>query len=154
MSRIVSSIWPFIVISCNFTDLLNVFFKAIKTDSGIECEPCDGRGWLICDFCKGEKTNVKSETNRIYRRCPSCRAVSIAFSFWLFVIKIYKVFVKVVILMFFYRLVMYCVPSARFSNVLLSQTKVMAKTEEFLAQGSICILSKWLKRLNVILVTC
>ncbi|XP_015169018.1 uncharacterized protein [Solanum tuberosum] len=33
-------------------------------------------GWLLCDFCKGQKTNVKSETNKIYRRCPSCRAVS------------------------------------------------------------------------------
>ncbi|KAI3812498.1 hypothetical protein L1987_17208 [Smallanthus sonchifolius] len=49
---------------------------ATKADGGIECEPCDGRGWLVCDFCKGQKTNVKSETNRIYRRCPSCRAVS------------------------------------------------------------------------------
>ncbi|KAJ0431959.1 putative non-specific serine/threonine protein kinase [Helianthus annuus] len=48
---------------------------AITADAGIECEPCEGRGWLLCDFCKGQKTNVKSETNRIYRRCPSCRAV-------------------------------------------------------------------------------
>ncbi|WMV38802.1 hypothetical protein MTR67_032187, partial [Solanum verrucosum] len=32
-------------------------------------------GWLLCDFCKGQKTNVKSKTNKIYRRCPSCRAV-------------------------------------------------------------------------------
>ncbi|XP_050158973.1 uncharacterized protein LOC126632586 [Malus sylvestris] len=32
--------------------------------------------WLLCDFCKGQKTNVKSETNRIYGRCPSCRTVS------------------------------------------------------------------------------
>ncbi|KAI3728244.1 hypothetical protein L6452_16877 [Arctium lappa] len=47
--------------------------QAINT--GIECEPCNGRGWLVCDFCKGQKTNVKSETSRIYRRCPSCRAV-------------------------------------------------------------------------------
>nr|XP_028963161.1 uncharacterized protein LOC103441881 isoform X2 [Malus domestica] len=31
------------------------------------------RGWLLCDFCKGQKMNVKSETNRIYGRCPSCR---------------------------------------------------------------------------------
>ncbi|XP_050157973.1 uncharacterized protein LOC126631842 isoform X5 [Malus sylvestris] len=34
------------------------------------------RGWLLCDFCKGQKMNVKSETNRIYGRCPSCRTVS------------------------------------------------------------------------------
>ncbi|KVH95620.1 hypothetical protein Ccrd_002332 [Cynara cardunculus var. scolymus] len=48
----------------------------VAINTGIECEPCDGRGWLVCDFCKGQKTNVKSETNRIYRRCPSCRAVT------------------------------------------------------------------------------
>ncbi|KAK9699646.1 hypothetical protein RND81_08G187000 [Saponaria officinalis] len=41
---------------------------------GILCEPCNGTGWLICDFCNGQKTNVKSPTNRIYRRCPSCKA--------------------------------------------------------------------------------
>ena len=43
---------------------------------GISCEPCNGRGWLLCDFCNGQKTNVKSPTNRIYRRCPTCKAVS------------------------------------------------------------------------------
>ncbi|KAI9106427.1 hypothetical protein K1719_021955 [Acacia pycnantha] len=41
---------------------------------GIMCEPCNGTGWLLCDFCKGQKTNVKAENKRIYRRCPSCRA--------------------------------------------------------------------------------
>ncbi|KAL8144429.1 hypothetical protein V2J09_017461 [Rumex salicifolius] len=41
----------------------------------IMCDSCDGVGWLICDFCQGQKTNVKSESNRIYRRCPTCRAV-------------------------------------------------------------------------------
>ncbi|KAJ4902913.1 chaperone protein dnaJ-related [Raphanus sativus] len=41
----------------------------------IMCEECEGKGWLLCDFCKGQKTNVKSENNRIYRRCPTCRAV-------------------------------------------------------------------------------
>ncbi|VVB08882.1 unnamed protein product [Arabis nemorensis] len=41
----------------------------------ILCEDCNGKGWLLCDFCKGQKTNVKSENKRIYRRCPSCRAV-------------------------------------------------------------------------------
>ncbi|XP_020213677.1 uncharacterized protein LOC109797921 [Cajanus cajan] len=46
------------------------------SDAGILCEPCNGRGWLVCDFCKGQKTNVKAENNkRIYRRCPSCKAV-------------------------------------------------------------------------------
>lgn len=39
------------------------------------CEPCNGTGWLLCDFCKGQKTNVKSANNRIYRRCPSCKAI-------------------------------------------------------------------------------
>lgn len=46
-----------------------------QVDGGIMCEPCEGRGWLLCDFCKGQKTNVKAENSRIYRRCPSCRAV-------------------------------------------------------------------------------
>ncbi|ESQ46426.1 hypothetical protein EUTSA_v10000372mg [Eutrema salsugineum] len=41
----------------------------------ILCEDCNGKGWLLCDFCKGQKTNVKSENKRIYRRCPTCRAV-------------------------------------------------------------------------------
>ncbi|KAK2985992.1 hypothetical protein RJ640_000169, partial [Escallonia rubra] len=44
-------------------------------DAGITCVPCNGKGWLLCDFCKGQKTNVKAENNRIYRRCPSCRAI-------------------------------------------------------------------------------
>lgn len=46
-----------------------------QIDVGIMCEPCNGKGWLLCDFCKGQKTNVKAENNRIYRRCPSCRAI-------------------------------------------------------------------------------
>ncbi|KAM1022546.1 hypothetical protein ACFX15_042666 [Malus domestica] len=46
-----------------------------EADVSILCEDCNGRGWLLCDFCKGQKTNVKSETSRIYRRCPSCRAI-------------------------------------------------------------------------------
>ncbi|XP_024031691.1 uncharacterized protein LOC21402802 [Morus notabilis] len=46
-----------------------------QSDAGILCEPCNGRGWLVCDFCKGQKTNVKADNKRIYRRCPSCRAI-------------------------------------------------------------------------------
>ncbi|MBA0875742.1 hypothetical protein Goshw_016166 [Gossypium schwendimanii] len=42
---------------------------------GIMCEPCNGKGWLLCDFCKGQKTNVTADNKRIYRRCPSCKAV-------------------------------------------------------------------------------
>ncbi|XP_021665523.1 uncharacterized protein LOC110653998 isoform X2 [Hevea brasiliensis] len=45
-----------------------------QVDSVIMCEPCNGKGWLLCDFCEGQKTNVKAENKRIYRRCPSCRA--------------------------------------------------------------------------------
>ncbi|XVE71397.1 hypothetical protein DITRI_Ditri10aG0147000 [Diplodiscus trichospermus] len=48
-----------------------------EVDAGILCEPCNGKGWLLCDFCKGQKTNVKAQNKRIYRRCPSCRAVRI-----------------------------------------------------------------------------
>ncbi|KAF5748064.1 hypothetical protein HS088_TW04G00012 [Tripterygium wilfordii] len=44
-------------------------------DAGIMCEPCNGKGWVLCNFCKGQKTNVRTEKNRIYRRCPSCKAV-------------------------------------------------------------------------------
>ncbi|XP_050216824.1 uncharacterized protein LOC126667787 isoform X3 [Mercurialis annua] len=46
-----------------------------QDDSGIMCDPCGGRGWLLCDFCQGQKTNVKADNKRIYRRCPSCRAI-------------------------------------------------------------------------------
>ncbi|XP_027084087.2 uncharacterized protein [Coffea arabica] len=49
--------------------------EATQDERGIMCEPCGGRGWLVCDFCKGQKTNVNTENRRIYRRCPSCRAV-------------------------------------------------------------------------------
>ncbi|XP_074580374.1 uncharacterized protein LOC141836749 [Curcuma longa] len=47
----------------------------VQEGFGILCEPCNGRGWLLCDFCKGKKNNVKTETSRIYRRCPTCKAV-------------------------------------------------------------------------------
>ncbi|KAM2913857.1 hypothetical protein COP2_044459 [Malus domestica] len=61
------------------TALLHVFALIrvfSKVDVAILYEDCNGRRWLLCDFCKGQKTNVKSETNRIYGRCPSCRTVS------------------------------------------------------------------------------
>ncbi|KAL0919896.1 hypothetical protein M5K25_012022 [Dendrobium thyrsiflorum] len=44
---------------------------------GIMCDLCNGIGWLICDFCRGQKTNVKSESSRFYRRCPYCKAVGL-----------------------------------------------------------------------------
>ncbi|XP_027904655.1 uncharacterized protein LOC114164255 isoform X2 [Vigna unguiculata] len=46
----------------------------VDADAAIMCEPCNGKGWLVCDFCKGQKTNIKAENKRIYRRCPSCKA--------------------------------------------------------------------------------
>ncbi|KAI3866946.1 hypothetical protein MKX03_021989 [Papaver bracteatum] len=49
--------------------------QQMQEDIGIMCEPCSGKGWLLCDFCNGQKTNVKAQNNRIYRRCPSCRAI-------------------------------------------------------------------------------
>ncbi|PNX97301.1 hypothetical protein L195_g020527 [Trifolium pratense] len=60
-----------------------ITIKCVKVDAAdteppstfIMCEPCNGNGWLICDFCQGQKTNVKAQNNRIYRRCPSCKAV-------------------------------------------------------------------------------
>lgn len=47
------------------------------------CEPCNGKGWILCDFCKGQKTNVRAENKRIYRRCPSCKAVSTSVITWI-----------------------------------------------------------------------
>ncbi|KAK9948002.1 hypothetical protein M0R45_003593 [Rubus argutus] len=47
----------------------------VDSSAAILCEPCNGKGWLLCDFCEGQKINVKSNTNRTYRRCPSCRAI-------------------------------------------------------------------------------
>ncbi|KAH0434656.1 hypothetical protein IEQ34_026785 [Dendrobium chrysotoxum] len=44
---------------------------------GSMCDLCNDIGWLICDFCQGEKTNVKSESSRFYRRCPYCKAVGL-----------------------------------------------------------------------------
>ncbi|KAF6167314.1 hypothetical protein GIB67_043175 [Kingdonia uniflora] len=46
-----------------------------QQDAGIMCDACNGNGWLICDFCDGQKINVKAKNNRIYRRCPTCRAI-------------------------------------------------------------------------------
>lgn len=52
----------------------SMVLKEGDEDVGIMCEPCNGRGWLLCDFCEGQKTNVKAANNRIYRRCPNCKA--------------------------------------------------------------------------------
>ncbi|KAI3924138.1 hypothetical protein MKW92_014217 [Papaver armeniacum] len=51
--------------------------QQLQEDVGIMCEPCSGKGWLLCDFCNGQKTNVKAQNNRVYRRCPTCRAVGV-----------------------------------------------------------------------------
>jgi len=45
-------------------------------EEAVACEECSGLGWMLCDFCKGKKNNVKSEGTRVYRRCPTCKAVS------------------------------------------------------------------------------
>ncbi|XP_039787577.1 uncharacterized protein LOC120654033 [Panicum virgatum] len=44
-------------------------------EEGVACEACGGAGWLLCDFCEGKNNNVKSEGSRVYRRCPTCKAV-------------------------------------------------------------------------------
>lgn len=49
--------------------------EEVETEIGIMCEGCSGKGWLICDFCNGQKTNVTAPNKRIYRRCPSCKAI-------------------------------------------------------------------------------
>lgn len=43
----------------------------------LPCGTCNSKGWLVCDFCKGQKTNVQVRANKFYRRCPSCRAVGV-----------------------------------------------------------------------------
>ncbi|GAQ88670.1 hypothetical protein KFL_004500100 [Klebsormidium nitens] len=42
----------------------------------IPCDICLGSGWLICDFCRGEKVNIQVK-KKLYRRCPSCRAAGV-----------------------------------------------------------------------------
>ncbi|KAJ4760637.1 chaperone protein dnaJ-like protein [Rhynchospora pubera] len=49
--------------------------KEREQEDGIMCEACQGKGWLLCDFCNGQKVNVQTKKNRIYRRCPTCKAV-------------------------------------------------------------------------------
>lgn len=46
-------------------------------DMNLPCNTCNGKGFLLCDFCKGQKTNVQVRANKFYRRCPSCRAVGV-----------------------------------------------------------------------------
>ncbi|XP_048437952.1 uncharacterized protein LOC103957508 isoform X1 [Pyrus x bretschneideri] len=87
-----------------------------KAEMAILCEDCNGIGWLLCDFCKGQKTNVKSETNRIYLRCPSCRAVS--FELLLLLTKPKN---------FLFERLVSCVQSARHSNVSHSQITMMVR---------------------------
>ncbi|KAB2595091.1 hypothetical protein D8674_030541 [Pyrus ussuriensis x Pyrus communis] len=41
--------------------LIPVFSKA---DVAILCEDCNGRRWLLCDFCKGQKTNIAEPLER------------------------------------------------------------------------------------------
>jgi len=55
-------------------------FVACSKEEGVACEACGGAGWLLCDFCEGKKNNVKSEGSRVYRRCPTCKAVRDCFS--------------------------------------------------------------------------
>eukprot|EP00271_Cylindrocystis_brebissonii_P005641 TRINITY_DN177_c0_g2_i1.p1 TRINITY_DN177_c0_g2~~TRINITY_DN177_c0_g2_i1.p1 ORF type:complete len:195 (-),score=8.05 TRINITY_DN177_c0_g2_i1:361-945(-) len=46
-----------------------------RYNESIPCEGCDGRGWLVCNFCKGQCVNVQVRSNKFYRRCPECKAV-------------------------------------------------------------------------------
>lgn len=49
----------------------------VVEDSDFLCNFCKAKGWLICDFCNGQKINVQVKNNRIYRRCPSCKAAGV-----------------------------------------------------------------------------
>ncbi|PKU73216.1 hypothetical protein MA16_Dca023692 [Dendrobium catenatum] len=63
--------------NCLFS-ILPSSWQRVEQHIGINCDLCNGIGWLICDFCQGQKTNVKSESSsRFYRRCPYCKAVSL-----------------------------------------------------------------------------
>ncbi|KAI4330405.1 hypothetical protein MLD38_028695 [Melastoma candidum] len=62
---------------CKFNVRGRAEITATSNGPSILCEPCKGSGWVICDFCNGKKTNVPSETRRIHRRCPSCRAIGV-----------------------------------------------------------------------------
>ncbi|KAI5403456.1 hypothetical protein KIW84_050868, partial [Lathyrus oleraceus] len=70
------------VVAPHSTRRIRIAIKCVKLDDAdteseatIMCEACNGKGWLVCDFCEGQKINVKAQNNRIYRRCPSCKAV-------------------------------------------------------------------------------
>ncbi|KAK6249379.1 hypothetical protein QUC31_020944 [Theobroma cacao] len=95
----------------------SILFFVLKVDGGIMCEPCNGKGWLLCDFCKGQKTNVKADNKRIYRRCPSCRAVRIP-----------EFLISSPLNTFFLTLVIFCVQNAKSSSVSPSQTVVTVKS--------------------------
>ncbi|KAK8966054.1 hypothetical protein KSP40_PGU005094 [Platanthera guangdongensis] len=41
------------------------------------CDRCNNSGWLVCDLCRGEKTNVKYQGSRFFRRCPNCKAIGL-----------------------------------------------------------------------------
>lgn len=41
----------------------------------LPCGECDGKGWVVCSFCEGQKVNVQARGNKMYRRCPECKAV-------------------------------------------------------------------------------
>ncbi|KAG1332001.1 hypothetical protein COCNU_02G019690 [Cocos nucifera] len=64
------------LLAANCTPLRQSLQKQVEEEEvGIMWDSCGGRGWLLCDFCEGKKTYVKAENNRIYRRCPTCRAI-------------------------------------------------------------------------------
>lgn len=95
----------------------SITIKCVKVDTeetNIMCDPCNGKGWLVCDFCEGQKTNVKAPNNRIYRRCPSCKAVR-----YYYLIKKYYYYCLFICYNYCCRLDMCCVLTARSSNVSL-----------------------------------
>ena len=41
-------------------NLLIVQLWQVKEDGpNLPCDTCNGKGWMVCDFCKGQKTNVQ-----------------------------------------------------------------------------------------------
>lgn len=89
---LVLQFWLLLLVLCESCDKIGIvagvengppednYFSRIKsgeTEPNIPCDSCKGRGWLLCDFCNGQKTNVQVRANRFYRRCPTCRAVGV-----------------------------------------------------------------------------
>ncbi|KAI3962944.1 hypothetical protein MKX01_029755 [Papaver californicum] len=83
--------------------------QQLQEDIGIMCEPCSGKGWLLCDFCNGQKTNIgyvlcsKCEVFKCFTFQTSVTAMSSLIVFFL-----PNIYTFIVFLSFFFCLYVYC----------------------------------------------